>query len=69
MPTTITLRRNGSLKVEGDFTLIDEAGEPIALVPGKPISLCRCGDSRKKPFCDGSAHKQNGFCAPPPPAP
>ncbi len=69
MPAIITCRRNGSLKVEGEFTLVDEDGRPIEVPPGKAISLCRCGDSRRKPFCDGTAHKQNGFCAPLPPAP
>jgi CDGSH-type Zn-finger protein len=63
MPTILTLRKNGSIKVEGDFTLLDENGQPVAVPEGKPISLCRCGDSRKKPFCDGSAHKQNGYCS------
>jgi CDGSH-type Zn-finger protein len=63
MATTITLRKNGNIRVEGEFTLVGEDGTPIVLEPGKGISLCRCGDSLKKPFCDGSAHKTNGYCS------
>ncbi len=55
----ITIRRNGSLHVEGLFTLIDSNGQEIPI--NKPaISLCRCGHSNNKPFCDGS-HKTCGF--------
>jgi CDGSH-type Zn-finger protein len=28
-----------------------------------PITLCRCGQSHKKPFCDGT-HREAGFKAP-----
>jgi len=58
--TKITVRNNGSLFVEGDdVTIVDAAGQPIE--PAKrPFSLCRCGASEKKPFCDG-AHNRVGF--------
>ena len=56
---TITVRRNGSFKVEGPFRLIDSNGNEMPV--DKPvISLCRCGHSQNKPFCDGS-HKTAGF--------
>ena len=57
----ITVRNNGPLRIEGDgFTVCDQDGKPFAY-PGRPaISLCRCGHSEKKPFCDGS-HNKVGF--------
>ena len=59
----ITVRPNGSLRVEGPIVLCDAEGREWDLT-GKPaISLCRCGHSANRPFCDG-AHKQIGFeCA------
>ena len=56
----ITVRKNGSLLVEGDVELVNFEGASIH--PGRPkFSLCRCGGSNNKPFCDGS-HARNGFC-------
>lgn len=56
---TITIRRNGSFKVEGPVRLIDSNGNEI--VVDKPvIALCRCGHSQNKPYCDGS-HKAQAF--------
>lgn len=58
---TITVRRNGSFKVEGPFRLIGSDGVEIPLPEGKPaIGLCRCGQSQNKPFCD-SSHKLCNF--------
>jgi len=58
----ITVRKNGSLLVEGDdVTLVDWNGKEYAL-PKRPFSLCRCGASTRKPFCDG-AHSRVGFAA------
>ena len=56
----ITVRNNGSLKIEGsDIELVDQEGRTYGLGGRALISLCRCGRSQKKPFCDGS-HNQ-GF--------
>lgn len=56
----ITVRNNGSLKVEGaGIELVDQEGRPFGLAGRTVISLCRCGRSQSKPFCDGS-HNQ-GF--------
>ena len=63
----ITVRPNGPLRVEGPIVLKDAEGREWDLT-GKPaISLCRCGHSEKRPFCDGS-HNRVGFqCAATPP--
>jgi CDGSH-type Zn-finger protein len=57
---TIRVRDNGNLKVEGPVTLLDGEGNPIAIPAGQPITLCRCGMSKEKPFCD-SSHRAAGF--------
>ena len=54
----IRVRENGPLAVSADIALSSPAGEIDAL----RLTLCRCGDSKNKPFCD-SSHKQAGFLA------
>jgi CDGSH-type Zn-finger protein len=58
--TRITVLNNGSLRVEGDFELVDQEGRPFGLAGRTKVTLCRCGQSKNKPFCD-STHKQCGF--------
>ena len=58
----ITVMNNGSLRVEGDFEIVDTEGRAFGLAGRTKVSLCRCGQSKNKPFCDGS-HKQCGFLA------
>jgi len=58
--TKITVRNNGSLAVEGDFEIVDAEGKPFGLAGRTKVSLCRCGQSANKPFCDGS-HARTGF--------
>ena len=61
MAVTITVNNNGSLRVEGDETeIVDVSGNRYNLNGRTRISLCRCGQSKTKPFCD-SSHKTNGF--------
>jgi CDGSH-type Zn-finger protein len=60
MPTKITIRDNGSIRVEGDFTIHDVNGNPFDLAGRETIGLCRCGQSENKPFCDGT-HGKIGF--------
>jgi CDGSH-type Zn-finger protein len=55
----LVVRRNGSTLVKGDVVIKDQDGNVIQ-PPTVPFSLCRCGASRNKPFCDGS-HKAIGF--------
>jgi CDGSH-type Zn-finger protein len=54
--TKITVKSNGSLKIEGDFEIADKNGNVYGLGGREAISICRCGLSQNKPFCDGS-HK------------
>ena len=56
--TKITVNNNGSLKVEGDFTIEDRSGNTYDLAGREVIGLCRCGLSKNKPFCDGG-HRNN----------
>ncbi|HEV2275424.1 MAG TPA: CDGSH iron-sulfur domain-containing protein [Acidobacteriaceae bacterium] len=59
---TITVRPNGPFRVEGPIRLVDASGQEWDLA-GKPaVSLCRCGGSTNKPFCDGT-HSKIGFQA------
>lgn len=54
MPTKITVKNNGSIKIEGEFEMFDEAGNKFDLAGRTRVSLCRCGLSQDKPFCDHS---------------
>jgi CDGSH-type Zn-finger protein len=69
MPVVIKVRENGPYAIDvttGDFILIDHEGNPIEIPPLKPgkstVTLCRCGASVTKPFCDGT-HSRIGFRA------
>ena len=71
----VTVRGNGPYRIEGDdIRICDEAGNVYGLAGRTVVSLCRCGQSQNKPFCDGS-HARVGFVAEskardlPPPAP
>ncbi|WP_282032776.1 CDGSH iron-sulfur domain-containing protein [Metabacillus indicus] len=50
----IKVNDNGSLRITGDVELIDAEG--TVFQTKQSFSLCRCGLSKKMPFCDGS-HK------------
>jgi len=68
----IVVRKDGPYVVYGELPLVrkvqvvSEHGEPLAWRTGEtietrePYLLCRCGQSRHKPLCDG-AHVEAGF--------
>jgi CDGSH-type Zn-finger protein len=59
----IRCRQNGPFVIEGPVTIVDHQGNVFALPDNKPtVALCRCGQSKRKPFCDGT-HKECGFVA------
>ena len=60
MAAKITVKNNGSIRVEGEFELFDIDGNKYDLSGRPTISLCRCGQSKDKPFCDGS-HRACNF--------
>ncbi|PZQ99776.1 MAG: iron-binding protein [Cereibacter sphaeroides] len=53
---TIRLRENGPLALEAEMIISGAPGDSVR------ATLCRCGASRNKPFCDGS-HAEAGFTA------
>jgi 3-phenylpropionate/trans-cinnamate dioxygenase ferredoxin subunit len=61
----ITVRRNGPYRIEapeGTLELVDADGNIYDLTGKTTLSLCRCGGSETKPYCDG-AHGRIGFQA------
>ena len=61
MAVKITVRNNGPYRVEGDdIQIVDQDGKPFGLAGRTAVSLCRCGKSENKPFCDGT-HGKVGF--------
>jgi len=59
---TIRVRQNGPYVVEGDdVTIVDWKGSTYE-PPRRPVALCRCGASAKRPYCDGT-HTRVGFHA------
>ena len=59
MSTDIRTLDKGPLLVTGSITLSDADGRVFA-TEQDTITLCRCGHSANKPFCDGT-HKSRGF--------
>jgi CDGSH-type Zn-finger protein len=56
----ITVVSNGPIRIEGEFSICDPEGRSFGLAGRTLISLCRCGQSQNKPFCDGT-HNRVGF--------
>jgi CDGSH-type Zn-finger protein len=55
--TKLIINNNGSIKIDGNFEIVDTDGNAYGLQGRTVVSLCRCGLSTNKPFCDG-AHKE-----------
>ena len=53
---TLRLRENGPLSLEAPMLIGGQAASSVR------VTLCRCGASRNKPYCDGS-HAEAGFVA------
>jgi CDGSH-type Zn-finger protein len=60
MAAKITVKTNGSIRIEGEFEMFDINGNKFDLSGRTKISLCRCGLSKDKPFCD-SSHRAVNF--------
>ncbi len=61
----IMVRKNGPLRIDdpsGMVELVDADGNKYDLAGKQAFSLCRCGASANRPFCDGT-HGKNGFQA------
>lgn len=61
-PVVIKTRKDGPLLVTGAVILTDHLGNPYDTSNQPNIALCRCGHSRRRPFCDGS-HRNTDFRA------
>lgn len=62
---SIGVEPDGPLWVRGGIPVVSEDGEPYEIRNRQ--TLCRCGRSRNKPFCDGR-HRDVGFTDPATPA-
>jgi len=58
---TVRATPNGPHIVQGSIELLDTEGEKYPF-DKESLSLCRCGQSANKPFCDGT-HSKIGFKA------
>lgn len=54
----VTLEPDGPMHLEGPFVMLSADGQHAA--EAGAATLCRCGQSEHKPFCDGS-HKKVAF--------
>jgi len=55
----IQILKDGPLIISGNF-LIRDSNKKKVRIKNRIAALCRCGSTRKKPFCDGS-HLAAGF--------
>ncbi len=60
-PLNLEPQPNGPVKATGPLEVLSDAG--VVTDRTMQAFLCRCGQSAKQPYCDGS-HKKVGFVAP-----
>lgn len=56
--TKVEVLENGPLLIHGELEVVHKDGSKEA--KHKTTAFCRCGNSNKKPYCDGS-HARQGF--------
>lgn len=62
-PLRLKVMDDGALQLRGDLSqirVVDGNGQPFDFGERRTVLLCRCGQSRTKPFCD-SSHERIGF--------
>ncbi len=60
--TIIKVREDGPLRVEGDDAIVVDWNGVSYPIDKRPFVLCRCGQSKQRPFCD-LTHRAIGFKA------
>ena len=55
--TVLTVMKDGPLKVKGNFKIISVDGNTLDI--NGIATICRCGASLRKPFCDGKHREIN----------
>jgi hypothetical protein len=55
----VQILKNGPALITGNFIVRDTKKKKIK-IENEVAAICRCGGSKKKPFCDGS-HQTIGF--------
>ena len=60
--TTIRVRQDGPYLIDDETVAIVDWNGRAYPIERRPVALCRCGHSQRKPFCDGS-HRQARFLA------
>lgn len=58
----VVVRDNGPLLVSGIGLVEDADGNAFDIGGKETIALCRCGNTKNRPFCDG-AHRDCNFDA------
>ena len=56
----LEIRENGPIRVYGAIEIVDKDGNSYTLPEGQWVTICRCGQSGNKPFCD-SSHRECAF--------